>query len=123
MAVKSYLLVFLQGSHTKTSRVATGHCQGENQRQFPRFGRIHRSVSGNSQCRHDTYYNWEELFGNENESSPALSLDYYFKIVCSQKLIRSLAGIAVHICLIRRSAGNFFLKRANKYFFVRCPNN
>ena len=31
-----------------------------------------------------------------------------FKIVCSQKLIRSLADIAVHINQIkRRSAGNF----------------
>ena len=38
-------------------------------------------------------------------------------------LIRSLADIAVHICQIRRSDGNFFLKRANKYFFVSGPSN
>ena len=42
-------------------------------------------------------FNYKELFGNEHESSPPLSLDHYFKIVCSQKLIRSLAGIAVYI--------------------------
>ena len=32
---------------------------------------------------------------------------------CLQKLIRSLADIAVHICQIKRSAGIFFLKRAS----------
>ena len=32
----------------------------------------------------------------------------HFKIVCSQKIIKSLADIAVHICQMkRRSAGNF----------------
>ena len=37
----------------------------------------------------------------------------HFKIVCSQKLIRSLTDIAVHICQIKRkSARNFFLKCA-----------
>ena len=46
------------------------------------------------------------------------------KIVCSQKVIRLLADNAVYICQIRRrSAGNFFLKRANKYFFVSGPSN
>ena len=48
----------------------------------------------------------------------------HFKIICSQKLIRSLADIAVHISKIkRRSAGNFFLKRAKEYFFVSGPSN
>ena len=51
-------------------------------------------------------------------------LNSHFKIVCSQKLIRSLADIAVHICQIKRiSAGNFFLERANEYFFVHGPSN
>ena len=68
-----------------------------------------------------TINNYKDLLGSEHESSPPLSLDHYFKIVCSQKLIRSLA---VYICQIRRrSAGNFFLKRANKYFFVSGPSN
>ena len=59
-----------------------------------------------------------------NTKAALLSLDHYFKIVCSQRLIRSLADIAVYICqIIRRSAGNFFLKRANKYFFVSGPSN
>ena len=41
------------------------------------------------------------------------------KIVCSQKLIRSLADIAEHICQMKRkSDGNVFLKRANEHFFV-----
>ena len=40
-------------------------------------------------------------------------LDIHFKIVCSQKIIRSLTDIAVHICQIKRkSARNFFLKCA-----------
>ena len=30
----------------------------------------------------------------------------YHKTVCSQKLIRTFADIAVHICQIKRSAGN-----------------
>ena len=47
----------------------------------------------------------------------------HFKIVCSQKVIRSLADIAVHISQIKRSAGNFFLKRAKEYFFVSGPSN
>ena len=35
-----------------------------------------------------------------------------------------MADIAVHICQIRRrSAGNFFLKHANKYFFASGPSN
>ena len=35
-----------------------------------------------------------------------------------------MADIAVHIRqLKRRSAGNFFLKRAKKYFFVSGPSN
>ena len=43
----------------------------------------------------------------------------HFKIVCSQKLIKSLTDIAEHICHIkRRSDGNFFPKCANKHFFV-----
>ena len=51
-------------------------------------------------------------------------LNGHFKIVWSQKLFRSLADIAVHICQIkRRSAGNVFLKRANEYFFVSGPSN
>ena len=51
-------------------------------------------------------------------------VDRHFKIVCSQKVIRSLTGIAVHICQIKRkSAGNFFLKCANKYFLVSGPSN
>ena len=46
----------------------------------------------------------------------------HLKIVCSRKVIRSLTDIAVHICQIkRRSAGNFFLKNANNYFFVCGP--
>ena len=37
---------------------------------------------------------------------------------------RSLADIAEHICQIRRrSAGNFFPKRVNKYSFVSGPSN
>ena len=36
-----------------------------------------------------TFINQKEMFGNEHESSPPLSLDHYFKIVYSQKLIRS----------------------------------
>ena len=40
-------------------------------------------------------------------------LDSHFKTVCSQKVMRSLTDIAVHICQIKRkSAGNFFLKCA-----------
>ena len=43
------------------------------------------------------------------------------------KVIRSLADIAVHSCAYllnkRRSAGNFFSKRADKYFFVSGPSN
>ena len=52
------------------------------------------------------------------------AINGHFKIVCSQKLIRSLADIDVHICQIKRiSAGIFFLKRANEYFFVSSPSN
>ena len=48
----------------------------------------------------------------------------HLKIICSQKLIRSLADIAVHNSKIeRRPAGNFFLKRAKEYFFVSGPSN
>ena len=39
-----------------------------------------------------------------------------------QKLIRSLADIAVHISQ-EKAAGNFFLKRAKEYFFVSGPSN
>ena len=47
-----------------------------------------------------------------------------FKIVCSQKFLRSLADIAEHICQIkRRSDGNFFPKRANELFFVSGHSN
>ena len=50
--------------------------------------------------------------------------DHYFENVCSQKLNRSLTDIAVYICQIRRRfAGNFFLKRPNKYFFVSGPSH
>ena len=49
---------------------------------------------------------------------------YHFKIVCSQKLIRSLADIAEHICQIkRRSDVNFILKRAKEYFFISGHSN
>ena len=42
-----------------------------------------------------------------------------FKIVCCQKLFRSLADIAVYFRQIkRRSAGKFILKSARGYFFV-----
>ena len=41
-----------------------------------------------------------------------------FQIVYSQKLIRSLADIAEDIGQIKRSDGNFFLKRANEHLFV-----
>ena len=41
------------------------------------------------------------------------------QIVGSQKLTRSFADIAEHICKIeRRSVGNFFLKRANISWLV-----
>ena len=33
------------------------------------------------------------------------------------------ADIAVYICQIKRSAGHFFLKRANEHFFVSGPSN
>ena len=39
------------------------------------------------ECCYDLNWKQKELFGNEHESSPPLSLDHYFKIVCSQKLI------------------------------------
>ena len=39
----------------------------------------------------------------------------FYNRFCSEKLIRSLANIAVRI---KRSTGNFFLKRSNEYFFV-----
>ena len=40
------------------------------------------------------------------------------------KLTRSLADIAEHICQMkRRSDGNFFLKHANKHFFVSGHGN
>ena len=45
------------------------------------------------------------------------------KIVCSQKLIRSSADIAVHICKKKRSAGNFLPKRTNEYFVVSGPSD
>ena len=61
---------------------------------------------------------------SQTYSNSKWPLDGHFKIVCSQKWIRSLADIAVHICQIkRRYAGNFFLKRANEYFFVSGPSN
>ena len=52
-------------------------------------------------------------------------LSKYYKIQCLiPKVIRSLADIAEHICLIkRRSDGNFFLKRTNKHFFVSGHSN
>ena len=43
--------------------------------------------------------------------------------ISSQKLIRSLADIAEHICQIKRSDGNFFLKCANEHFFVSGQSN
>ena len=47
----------------------------------------------------------------------------HLQIICSQKLIKSLTDIAVHISQIKRqSAGNFFLKRAKEYFFVSGPS-
>ena len=52
-----------------------------------------------------------------------IQINGHFEIVCSQKLIRSLADIAVHICQIKISAGNFFLKRVSEYFFVSGPSN
>ena len=43
----------------------------------------------------------------------------YFEIICSQKLIRSLADIAEHICQIeRKSPGNVFLKRTDESLLV-----
>ena len=43
---------------------------------------------------------------------------------CSQKGIRSLAGIAEHICQIkRRSDETCFLKRVNEHFFVSGHSN
>ena len=45
-------------------------------------------------------------------------LNGYFNIVYSQRFISLLADIAVHLCKIkRRSAGNFFLKRANDWLY------
>ena len=48
-----------------------------------------------------------------------MPLESHFLIVCSQKLIRSLTDIAVHICQIKtKSAGNFFLKCATSIFLL-----
>ena len=45
-------------------------------------------------------------------------------IVCSQKLPKTLAAIAEHICQIKKgSDGNFFLKRADELFFVNGHSN
>ena len=43
--------------------------------------------------------------------------------VCSKDLIRSLADLAEHICQIKRSDGNFFLKRVNEHFFFSGRSN
>ena len=46
-------------------------------------------------------------------------LNNHFEIVCSQKLIRSLADIAEHIAKLKKKTDrNFFLERANEHYFV-----
>ena len=60
-----------------------------------------------------------ELSKYHNHYNSKWPLNGHIKIVCSRKIIRSLADIAEHICQIkRRSEGNFFLKRANEFFFI-----
>ena len=47
-------------------------------------------------------------------------LNSHFTIVVSQKLFRSLADIAEHICQIKkRSDGSILLKRAKKHFSIK----
>ena len=82
-----------------------------------------QNYQGLSLCEslHFVLYAWSSYFALLSNSK--WPLDSHIKIVCSQKLIRSLTDIAVHICQIKRKSADFFLKCANKYFLVSGPSN
>ena len=61
------------------------------------------------------------FFNYVNYSNSKWPLKGHFRIVFSQKLMRSLADFAVYSCQKKISAGNFFLQCAIEYFFASWP--